>query len=144
MVRTLPHRLRDGRCRDCGTYTVSTSPQTCIRCSVQIMQELGHSVLVSAVAAFERDESELWRQVAADIRTGQILADRFYVYVGHNDGGPLQRPVDDLLPGAWQQGTRSAIQAVAEDLIPRYPEVWVVTTVGCWDVWRRPTTEERL
>lgn len=134
MTKALPHRLRDGRCRDCGMLEFSSAPATCCRCALELMAELGYQVIEEdPVRLFEQHLLELWRQPAADMRNNIIKADRFQVYVGHNDGGSLVRPIDDVIPGAWQLATRPAAQRLAQDLLARYPQVWVVTTVGSWN-----------
>lgn len=137
--KDLPHRLsadhptRAGQCRDCGWLEPGSAPDTCARCAMQRYAAQGFFVLANPVLAFEQQGRELWRGVAKDLRAGQIATNRFYLWVGHGDGGPLERASDEVLP------EREFIEATvahetALDLTRRYPQIWVVTTVGCWNV----------
>lgn len=136
-MKILSHRLRDGRCRDCGTFDSGSAPLSCPRCALEVMRELGHPILIDPRAAFAAGH-ELWRWVVADLQAGIIKADRFFVYVGHDDGEPLGLPEEGVVPGGSTRMTRPGIQALATDLTARYPGVWVVTTVGCWNAVRLP------
>lgn len=129
----LPHRLSDGRCRDCGRLVASTAPDTCARCALERYGDQGFSIVQNPVAAFEQELRETWRILAQEIRAGQIPPNRFYVWVGHGDGGPLDRPAEDLDGGPFADATTA--HEMAMQLISRYPQVWVVTNVGCWNVF---------
>lgn len=80
-------------------------------------------------------DDQRWLRVVDDMATGWVKSDRFYVYVGEDDDGPLglplgsERPEGEVFPTVTQAGLACARWAA------RYPEVWVVTTAGCW----RPT-----
>lgn len=133
LVRPLSHRLSCGRCRDCGYYDSFSAPDGCTRCAVDRMREHGHEIVVNPVAQFAHVADELWREVAAGIQNGSIKSDRFYIMVGHNDGGCLSPPLGDLSPGDWEVGNARMARTIAVGLARRYPQVWVVTTVGCWN-----------
>lgn len=134
-MKVLPHRLRDGRCRDCGTFDASSSPDTCTRCSLEIMGNLGYQVAEAPQRLWQVYERELWRVAGTDQVSGKLRSDRFHAYVGINDGAPLEPP-EGPIPGAWIQGSRNAARLLSEQLQDRYPQVWVVTTVGSWNAVR--------
>lgn len=144
MSRPKPHRLssgpRAGQCRDCGGYDAFTAPQTCCRCALERYDELGYQVVLDPKARLERYAEEMWRQVALQIFTGSVRSDRFYVFVGHNDGGPLVLPPEDEAAqglDVWAMPGAHTAHATAKYLLEqRYPQAWVVTTVGCWNVAR--------
>jgi len=134
-LKTLPHRLRDGRCRDCGKSDATSAPDSCTRCALERYSTRGYAVVADPVTRFEVQGVELWRIVAQALRSGRIRSDRFYLYVGFDDGDPLDLPTDGdcntwVFPGA------AGAQAIARALTQRYPQVWVVTTVGCWNAVR--------
>lgn len=137
-AKVLPHRLADGRCRDCGQHHSYSAPDNCTRCAIDRMRERGYGIVPHPVWQFEQAGSELWRHAAQGIRNGSIKSGRFYVMVGHNDGGSLGYPMGDLAPGEWETGTAATAHRIARGLIQRYPQVWVVTTVGCWNAARDP------
>lgn len=141
-MKALPHRLRDGRCRDCGHHDSYSAPDTCARCALDRMRERGYGVVLDPVLRFDRG-GELWRQTAMGIRNGGIRSGRFYVMVGHNDGGSLGLPMGDLSPAEWEAVTAQGAHRTARGLTQRYPQVWVVTTVGCWNAVPHTTQEER-
>ncbi len=132
--KVLPHRLSGGRCRDCGRHDARSAPDTCPRCAVERYGDVGFFVIVNPVAAFEEHGRELWRQVSQQLRSGQLRSDRFYLFVGHGDGGPLERPLDELLDNERAFAHAQAAHETGLDLTRRYPQVWVVTTVGCWSI----------
>ncbi len=132
MSRPLPHRLAGGQCRDCGQYDSWTAPDTCQRCAIDRMEDRGYEVVRDVVGQYERYATEMWREAAAGIKSGAIKSGRFYLMIGHNDGGPLTLPMGDLSPADWEIAGARRAQALALDLAERYPQVWVVTTVGCW------------
>ena len=133
--RVLPHRLRDGRCRDCGKIDNSSAPGGCCRCAVERHRERGYPVVTDALDRFDNHAVELWRRVAADLRSGAIRSDRFYLYVGHGDGGSLDLPTDGDT-GTWVFPGAPEAQAIGKALAQRYPDVWIVTTVGCYSAVR--------
>lgn len=133
--KALPHRLRNGQCRECGKYDLSSAPRTCVRCALEVMSGIRYEVVDAPNRLFEVRGWELWRTAAADMASGRLRADRFHLYVGHNDGAPLERP-EGLPPGLDSALTYSAAQALAADLQQRYPQVWVVTTLGSWNTIR--------
>lgn len=139
-MKALPHRLRDGRCRDCGHHDAYSAPDTCSRCAVQRMAERGYRVEPDPVRRFDHYGHELWRAVAHGIRSGAVKSGRFYVYVGHNDGGALELPLGDLAPGGWELPAARVAHTLAQAMTQRYPQAWVVTTVGCWEA-AAPDTE---
>jgi hypothetical protein len=132
-VRAMSHRLADGRCRDCGKHDSYSAPDSCPRCALDRMGDRGYEIVVNPVAQFVHVNDEMWRQVAADIQSGAIKSDRFYILVGHNDGGSLGLPMGDLSPKQWEVASAQTAHRTARSLIQRYPQVWVVTTVGCWN-----------
>ncbi len=136
--KVLPHRITEGRragqCRDCGRQDVASAPNTCPRCMIERYGDRGHFTIVDPVSAYEVQGRELWRQVAHDLRAGQLRSDRFYIWIGHGDGGPLERPLDELLDNEREFGNARVAHETALDLTCRYPQVWVITTVGGWDV----------
>jgi hypothetical protein len=133
MSKILPHRLQNGRCRDCSMFDPSSAPATCTRCSLEIMGRLGYVVVEESPARLWTVRNyELWRVAGGDQVSGRLQADRFYLYVGHNDGGPLEPP-PDLVSESHCQTDRIAARALAAELVKRYPQVWVVTTVGSWN-----------
>jgi hypothetical protein len=132
-VRPLPHRLGDGRCRDCGQHDSYTAPDTCARCAIDRMRERGYEIVVNPIAQFVHVNDEMWRLVATGLQDGSIKSDRFYVFIGHNDGGPLELPVGEVSAAQWGFAGAAGAQTVARALTQRYPQVWVVTTVGCWN-----------
>lgn len=134
-MKILPHRLRDGRCRDCGMSDATAAPDTCPRCALERYSSRGYSVVADPVARFEIQGVEQWRIVAQALRAGTIRSDRFYLYVGCDSDDPLDRPTDGdrntwVFPGA------AGAQTIARALTQRYSQVWVVTTVGCWNAVR--------
>jgi hypothetical protein len=139
MSRPLPHRIEQGRlagaCRDCGTHDAYSAPDTCCRCALERMGERDYEIVVNPIAQFVHVADEMWRLVAAGLQSGAIKSDRFYVYVGHNDGGSLGLPMGDhdLSPDNWCTPSARAAQQTALALTGRYSQVWVVTTVGCWN-----------
>lgn len=135
-MRILPHRLPDGRCRECGHHDSFSAPDICCRCALDRMRERGYPIAADPVSQFERFGSEMWRQVATGIRNGSVKSDRFYVFVGYRDGGPLELPMGDLSAGQWEVASARTAHATAQALTARYPQVWVVTTVGCWNAVR--------
>jgi hypothetical protein len=130
--KVLPHRLSDGRCRDCGTYSAYSAPQSCCRCGLERFADDGCTVQPNPVAAFQAGY-ELWRTVAIDLTSGKLKSGSFYPYIGHNDGAPLEPPMGDLDPADWQVDLASLAHELGLALALRYPQVWVVTTVGCWN-----------
>lgn len=132
-TKALPHRLRDGRCRDCGHYDSYSAPDTCTRCALERMSERGYEI-VNPIQRWMAFGEELWRHVHQGILIGSIKSGRFYTKVGHNDGGPLITPLADCAP--WEFPTALAAHRGAQLLTERYPQVWVVTTVGCWNAVR--------
>lgn len=137
-----PHRLdggpRAGQCRDCGTYDMSSAPLTCCRCALERYGALGHEIIVNPVAQFVHVNDEMWRQVTQDLSGGVIRSDRFYIYIGHNDGGPLTLPAGGVAgfeAEGWATPDAPGAHVSAKYLLEnRYPQAWVVTTVGCWNV----------
>lgn len=132
--KVLPHRLADGRCRDCGRLVAGSAPETCTRCALERYGDVGFFTIANPVVAFEEQGRELWRQVAQQLRAGQLRADRFYLFVGHDDGEPLERPLDELLDNERDFAHAQTAHETGLDLTRRYPQVWVVTTVGCWSI----------
>jgi hypothetical protein len=132
-MKALPHRLADGRCRDCGQHDSYSAPDTCPRCTIDRMRDRGYEIVVNPVAQFVHVNDEMWRQVAADLQSGAIKSGRFYIVVGHGDGGSLGLPMGDLSPKEWEVATARTAHDTARLLTQRYPQVWVVTTVGCWN-----------
>jgi hypothetical protein len=136
--KILPHRVpagrRAGQCRDCGQYDITAAPDACTRCALERYQEAGFFTIRDPVAAFEIENRERWRQVAQQLRTGRVRADLFYLFVGLDDGGPLEPPPDELLPRERAFAHASRAHEAGMVLTARYPQVWVVTTVGCWSV----------
>lgn len=132
MTKPLPHRKSTGECRDCGMIQPSSAPTTCCRCALEIMSNAGHHVQLSPAQLFADFGWEMWRVAAHDMRRGKLKSDRFHLYVGHADGGPLE-PAPAEIVGDWQVPTRVAAQALGGHLADRYPQVWVVTTVGSWN-----------
>lgn len=113
----------------------TSAPDGCTRCALERYSTRGYTVVADPVYRFEVHGMELWRVVARDLRSGAIRSDRFYLYVGLDDGGPLDLPTDAdratwVFPGA------AGAQTIARALTQRYPQVWVVTTVGCWNAVR--------
>jgi len=139
--KILPHRIPTGRrlgqCRDCGQYDANSAPNTCARCAIERYQAAGFFILTDPVAAFEIQGRELWRSVAQQLRSGQIRSDMFYLFVGHDDGEPMEQPPDELLPPQRAFAHARRAHEAATGLTARYPRVWVVTTVGCWSVSSR-------
>lgn len=136
--RILPHRIGgpEGPCRDCGRYESYSAPEGCTRCAVERFKDAGFHIMADPVAAFEVMGRERWRVVAQQLRSGQIRSGHFYVFVGHNDGGPLERPPAEVFP-AGQAGELAFAKDAYDTglgLVERYPQVWIVTTVGCWSV----------
>lgn len=134
-MRILPHRLRDGRCRDCGRLDATSAPDTCPRCALERYSSRGYSVVADPVDRFEVQGVELWRIVSQALRSGVIRSDRFYLYVGFDDGAPLDVPTDGDRD-AWVFAGAAGAQTIARALTQRYSQVWVVTTVGCWNAVR--------
>lgn len=136
MSRPLPHRKSTGQCRECGTYDAQGAPGSCCRCALERMDDRDYQVIVDMTRRWMSMGDELWRQVHPDILTGAIKSDRFYLYVGHNDGGSLGLPMGDLTAQQWAVLDARTAHATAQALTQRYPQVWVVTTVGCWNAVR--------
>jgi hypothetical protein len=138
--KVLPHRLglgpREGQCRDCGRLVVTTAPDSCARCALERYSDQGFVTVTNPVVLFEEQGWELWRGVAQDLPAGQIAVNRFYLWVGHGDAGPLERAPDELVPEREFAHASRAHQA-GVDLTGRYPQVWVVTIVGCWCITSR-------
>lgn len=132
--KVLPHRLSDGKCRDCGRYAAITAPDNCPRCMLELRRDAGFFTIENPVAAFEQQGREMWREVARQLRCGDLRSGRFYLWIGHGDGGPLERPLDELLPNERVFSDATLAHETGLDLTRRYPQVWVVTTVGCWDI----------
>jgi hypothetical protein len=139
-MKTLPHRLRDGRCRDCGHHDSKSAPDTCPRCTIDVLTEDGYRVELDPGRQFFAG-AEMWHVVAYDLKSGAIKSGRFYVYVGLDDGESLTLPLGELSPEQWTVPHARTAKAVAQALTERYAQVWIVTTVGCWNV--RPPTDER-
>jgi hypothetical protein len=95
--KVLPHRLNDGRCRDCGRHVAATAPDTCCRCAIERYKDLGHPTIANPVNAFELHGREMWRLPAIALRSGEMRSGMFYPWIGHADGGTLERPLDELL-----------------------------------------------
>jgi hypothetical protein len=142
-VKILPHRLRDGRCRDCGMHDTYAAPDSCPRCALERMRERGYPIVREPVVQFLVMGDEMWRRAAEGIKTGTIKSDRFYVMIGHNDGGTLLPPIGELVPNNGEMSSAKAAHLVAASLTQRYPQAWVVTTVGCWNAVRRDEQEDR-
>lgn len=140
-MKQLPHRIEHGRragqCRDCGHHDAYSAPDTCPRCALERMTDLGREVVTDPQGLLEHYGTELWRQPAADLTSGAVKSGRFYIYVGHGDGGSLGLPMGDLSPGGWEVATSRAAMNTAAALLQRYPQVWIVTTVGCWNAARK-------
>lgn len=136
-MRPLSHRLTDGRCRECGQHDSYSAPDTCTRCAVDRMRDREYEIIYNPIAQLVHVNDEMWRQVAQGIQNGSVKAGRFYVFVGHNDGGSLVSPLGDLSPSEWEVPTATHARAAARTLASRYPQVWVVTTVGCWNATRK-------
>lgn len=140
--KVLPHRIpsgrREGQCRDCGQHDPTAAPRTCTRCSLEFYGDLGYDTIVNPVTAFEDQGRELWRVIAQQLRAGQLRSGQFYVFVGHGDGGPLERPLDELQSNEQVIAYADIAHETALDLTRRYPQVWVVTTVGAWHVTTDP------
>jgi hypothetical protein len=100
------------------------------------MRERGYEIVVNPIAQFVHVADEMWRHAATGIQNGSIKADRFYIMVGHNDGGSLGLPMGDLTAAEWEISSARTAQRVARTMTGRYPQVWVVTTVGCWNAAR--------
>lgn len=136
--KVLPHRIpggaREGQCRDCGQYDYTSAPETCARCAIERYSDAGFYIIVNPVSAFELQGRELWRKVSRQLRTGQLRSERFYLFVGHNDGAPLQRPLTELLDIEREIAFADVAHETGLDLTRRYQQVWVVTTVGGWDI----------
>jgi hypothetical protein len=134
--RILPHRIggEDGRCRDCGRHDLGTAPDTCTRCAVKRYGNAGFFTMIDPVAAFELEGRDQWRNVSQQLRNGQLRSGRFYLFVGHDTGEPLERPPDELLSSEREIAHAQIAHEVGLDLTRRYQQVWVVTTVGCWSV----------
>lgn len=134
--KILPHRLAGGRCRDCGQYDAYSAPENCPRCAFERFRDAGFFTILDPVSAFENQGRERWRTVAQQLRSGRIRSGRFHLFVGHDDGGPLEPVLPEVLPAGqvpvsdWS----SDAYATATALTGRYPQVWVVTTIGCWSV----------
>jgi hypothetical protein len=125
-----PHRRRRGalpRLRQVGGHV-------CARCALERYRDAGFFIITDPVSAFEIQGRERWRQVAQQLRSGQIRSGRFYLFVGHDDGGPLERPLNVLLDSEQEITLASVAYETGLDLTRRYQQVWVVTTVGCWSV----------
>lgn len=133
-MRARPHRLRNGQCVDCGHHDSYSAPDTCPRCALDRMHEQGHGVAPDPVRQFELFGSEMWRQVATGITNGSIKSGRFYLFAGYHDGGALELPMGDVSAAQWETASARTAQASGEALTDRYKQVWVVTTVGCWNV----------
>jgi hypothetical protein len=143
--KVLPHRRTGknaGQCRDCGQYDVRSAPDTCPRCAIESYADQGCTVVLNPVDAFERDGWELWRNVAKQLRQGQIRSDRFYVFIADGDGGPLRRPVDELLDIERELPHCLVAHEIGLDLSRRHQQVWIVTTVGSWCVTSGPGGEQ--
>jgi hypothetical protein len=139
-MKALPHRLRDGRCRDCGQYDLRSAPDTCTRCAIERMTDHGYEIIVNPVAQFIHVNDEMWRVAAHMLLDGSIKSGSFYLFVGHNDGGSLGLPMGDMSPAQWEVANARVATETAEALTQRYPQVWVVTTVGCWNAVRTGAT----
>lgn len=135
MTRPLPHRLRDGRCRDCGQHSPYSAPNGCCRCALERMAERGYQVVDDPAGRFLHLIEERWRLVAAGLSSGRIRSDRYYLYAGMDDGGPLDLPTDGEI-GTWTFADAHTAHSIALALLERYEQVWVVTTVGCWNAAR--------
>lgn len=136
--KVLPHRLNDGRCRDCGRHVPGTAPQTCPRCAIERAHDEGLFTIVNPVVAFEEQGRESWRGVAGELRAGRMRSGHFYLWIGHGDGGPLERPLDELLSNEREFARADTAHETGLDLTERYPQVWVITTVGGWCVTSDP------
>lgn len=132
--KVLPHRRATGQCIDCGHHDARSAPDTCPRCAIESYRDRGFFTIANPVTAFELQARELWRLVAQDLRSGKMRSGRFYIWIGHGDGGPLERPLDELVPGEQDFIGASRAHEVALQLARRHPQVWIVTTVGGWDV----------
>lgn len=140
--KVLPHRLaegiRRGQCRDCGQHDATSAPDTCPRCALERYRDEGYDTIENPVSAFELQGREKWRAISQQLRSGQIRSGRFYLFVGHNDGGALERPLDELLDIEREIAHAPVAHEVGLDLTRRYQQVWVVTTVGAWNVTSGP------
>lgn len=140
--KVLPHRiptgLRAGQCRDCGQHDPTAAPETCPRCALERYSDLGYDTIVNPVVAFEDQGREQWRVIAQQLRAGRLRSGSFYIFVGYGDGGPLERPVDELADVTREWSCADMAHETALDLVRRYPQVWVVTTVGAWNVTTDP------
>jgi hypothetical protein len=141
--KVLPHRLADGRCRDCGRLVATTAPQGCPRCAIERAFDEGMFTILNPVVAFEDQGRELWSEVAMKMRSGKIRSGHFYIWIGHGDGLPLEQPIDELLSNEQEFANASTAQETALDLARRYPQVWVITTVGGWCVTTHPVLREK-
>jgi hypothetical protein len=139
--KVLPHRLNDGRCRDCGRHVAATAPDTCCRCAIERYKDLGHPTIANPVNAFELHGREMWRLPAIALRSGEMRSGMFYPWIGHADGGTLERPLDELLDNGREVAHASVAHETALDLTRRYSQVWVLTTVGGWDMRPLPSTK---
>lgn len=140
-MKHLPHRLGNGKCRDCGQFDSRSAPASCARCALDRMRDDGHEIVVNPVAQFVHVNDEMWREVAAALMGNRFKSDRFYIVVGHNDGGSLSLPMGDLQPAQREVSNARTAQLTAQDLTARYPQVWVVTTVGCWNAVQPHTAQ---
>lgn len=140
--KVLPHRLssgiREGQCRDCGHHDPTSAPDTCPRCALERYGDEGYDTIENPVAAFELQGREKWRVVSRQLRSGQLRSGRFYLFVGHDDVDVLERPASELFDADREWEIADLAHETGLDLTRRYRQVWVVTTVGAWNVTSGP------
>lgn len=138
MIRPLPHRTGRGACRECGMFDLYSAPDNCARCALARYAERGYRIVGDPVYLLERELQLMWTRIAHDLSRGSLRSGSFCVYVGYGDGAELVPPNGDLSPREREFVSHRAAQAAGQALLQRYPQVWVMTTVGGWNV-RLPT-----